>query len=145
MNAVGSVPPTIVHEAMPRLTRLHAPATWSCTADVGAWSLHAPPSSARRFRDERRGRIFIDYTRNAYAQTTVAPYAVRAKAGAAVATPIEWKELEKTSLRTYAVDNVPRRLGQKEDPWSVDLIAAQSLSGRMDTLTELQADVNGSK
>ena len=45
-------------------------------------------------RKEKRGnRVYIDYLRNAYAQTTVAPYAVRAKKEAPVATPIDWDEL----------------------------------------------------
>ena len=37
---------------------------------------------------DRRGRLFLDYLRNAYGQNSVAPYAVRAKPGAPVATPL---------------------------------------------------------
>src|SRR5438067_994273 len=45
--------------------------------------------------NKRRGRVFIDINRNAYAQTAVAPYAVRARAGAPVAVPIDWGELRR--------------------------------------------------
>lgn len=45
-------------------------------------------------KDQREGKIFLDYLRNAYAQTAVCPYSLRANEEAGIATPIEWKELE---------------------------------------------------
>ena len=68
---------------------------------------------------DRQGRLFLDYLRNAYGQTSVAPYAVRAKPGAPVATPLDWDELHDTSLtsQSYSMNNIFRRLGQKADPW----------------------------
>jgi bifunctional non-homologous end joining protein LigD len=70
-------------------------------------------------KDQRKGRLFLDYLRNSYAQTSVAPYAPRAKPGAPVATPLDWDELENSDLhsQSYTVKNIFRRLGQKEDPW----------------------------
>lgn len=69
----------------------------------------------QRKRD-RGGRIFLDYLRNAYAQTTVALYAVRAREGAPVATPIEWEEVGKVGPRTYGIENLFRRLSQRTIP-----------------------------
>ena len=43
---------------------------------------------------KRTGRIFIDYFRNDYTATSIADYAVRARPGAPVALPIDWKELK---------------------------------------------------
>jgi bifunctional non-homologous end joining protein LigD len=69
-------------------------------------------------RKEKRGeRVFLDYLRNSYAQTQVAPYAVRARPGAPVATPIDWDELESVDPRRYDIRSALRRLAQKDDPW----------------------------
>ena len=43
---------------------------------------------------KRKGKIFIDYFRNEYTATAIADYAVRARQGAPVAMPLEWKELK---------------------------------------------------
>lgn len=70
-------------------------------------------------KNKRKGRLYLDVSRNAYGQTVVAPYAVRARPGAPVATPLDWRELEKgeVTARSYTLRSIPRRLGQKEDPW----------------------------
>lgn len=66
----------------------------------------------------RKGRIFVDTLRNAYAQTAVAPYAVRPRPGAPIATPLEWDELnDSLTPEKYTIKNIFRRLGQKNDPW----------------------------
>lgn len=71
-------------------------------------------------RNRREGRLYLDMSRNAYGQTRVLPYALRALAGAPVATPIELAEIEDESLEPgkWRIDNLFRRLGQKGDPWS---------------------------
>ena len=70
-------------------------------------------------KDKRGDRVFVDYLRNAYGQTSVAPYGVRARPEAPIATPLEWDEaLGDTGPRDYTLDNLFRRLGQKDDPWA---------------------------
>ena len=44
-------------------------------------------------RGDRVDKVFLDYLRNGYAQTVVAPYSVRPLPTAPVSTPITWKEL----------------------------------------------------
>ena len=63
--------------------------------------------------------MLVDVARNTYAQTTVAPYAVRALPGAPVATPLAWEELEDAELhpRRWTLATVPERLEDRGDPW----------------------------
>lgn len=63
-------------------------------------------------KDKRGDRIYLDVMRNAYAQTAVAPYAVRARPGAPVATPLEWNELGNRALRPdwFTIRDVPNGL-----------------------------------
>jgi len=94
---------------------------------------------------KRRGRIFLDYLRNSYAQTSVAPYSVRARPGAPVATPLSWDEVGKSSLnaRTYTIENIFRRLGNKEDPWKDFFGHRQSIKSAKNKLDELNKDETG--
>lgn len=80
---------------------------------------HPDQLTVEHRKDQRRGRIFVDVLRNGYAQTAVAPYAVRAREEAPVATPLDWSELGDGRLhpRRYRIANLFRRLGRKADPW----------------------------
>jgi bifunctional non-homologous end joining protein LigD len=72
-------------------------------------------------RKAARGeRVFLDYLRNGYGQTTAAPYAVRAIEGAPIATPLTWPEAlaDGLSPQKYTIQNIFRRLGRKDDPWA---------------------------
>jgi DNA primase len=61
----------------------------------------------------RQGRLYLDVMRNGYGQTAVPPFAVRARPGAPVATPLDWSELDDRRIRgdRFTVRTVPRRLG----------------------------------
>ena len=79
----------------------------------------------------RKGRIFVDYLRNARGSTAVASYCVRAREGAGVATPLHWEELSKLrSGAQYTIKNLPRRLkAMKSDPWAGIEEVRQALPG----------------
>ena len=70
-------------------------------------------------KQKREGRLFLDVNRNAYAQTAVAPYAVRARAGAPIAMPIPWSDVQSDGLRPDGVGirNVVEWLRGRDDPW----------------------------
>lgn len=64
---------------------------------------------------KRGGKIFIDYFRNDYTATAIADYSIRARAGAPVAMPIEWNELEALeSGSQFTMQEVLRRLARKK-------------------------------
>lgn len=69
---------------------------------------------------ERKGRIFIDYLRNDPTSTAIAPYSTRARAGAPVAMPVEWEELQPGfDPAIFNVRTVPDRLARRNrDPWA---------------------------
>jgi bifunctional non-homologous end joining protein LigD len=66
---------------------------------------------------KRTGRIFIDYFRNDYTATAIADYAVRARPGAPVALPIDWKELKGLeSASQFTMKDVLARLRRTKKP-----------------------------
>ena len=92
-------------------------------------------------KDKRGGRLYLDVMRNAYAQTAVAPYSVRARNGAPVATPLEWDELDTRGLRAdrFTIRNLPKRLAGQRDPWASMYRHARSLTGPAQHLAKLRA------
>ncbi len=71
-------------------------------------------------KEKRKGRVFLDHLRNRYGHTSVSPYTVRARAGAPVAAPLLWEELDDPGLRPNAVTilNIFDRLKSLGgDPW----------------------------
>lgn len=79
-----------------------------------------PQKRTLEVRKQKRGsKVYIDIARNAFGQTAVAPYSVRARANAPVATPLEWDELHNSKLRsnTYTLKTIFKRLETVGDPW----------------------------
>lgn len=91
-------------------------------------------------KDKRGSAVFLDYLRNAYGQTAVAPYAVRPKEHAPVATPLRWDEVGASDLhpRRYTVGNIFMRLGQMDDPWAEMERCRQGLDEAVARLREVR-------
>jgi bifunctional non-homologous end joining protein LigD len=95
-------------------------------------------------KDKRGPRIYADLMRNAYAQLAVAPYSVRARPGAPVATPLSWDELDDQGLRPgqFTLRTVPRRIreaGQAGDPWAELARRRPGLARAQESLRRLTA------
>jgi len=77
---------------------------------------------------KRKGRIFIDWLRNQRGSTAVLPYSARARAGAPVAVPISWDELdgiERPNLYSIADVDLLRERANDLHGWG---FAAQALA-----------------
>ncbi|WP_330336942.1 non-homologous end-joining DNA ligase [Streptomyces sp. NBC_00557] len=69
-------------------------------------------------KDARGDRLYLDVQRNAYAQTAVAPYTVRARPGAPVAVPLSWDQLDDPGLdaRRWTLADAAEQA--RTDPWA---------------------------
>ena len=91
----------------------------------------APDERTLEFAKKDRGsRVFIDVNRNAYAQTYAVAYAVRARPGAPISLPIEWKALDDPTLRPdgFLMRDIPGLLAHRDDPWAPFNSGAVSLA-----------------
>jgi bifunctional non-homologous end joining protein LigD len=67
----------------------------------------------------RKGRIFIDYHRNARSATAVAAYSLRARPHLPASTPIDWRDLESIDSPTdLNYSSLPGLLTTSGDPWA---------------------------
>jgi bifunctional non-homologous end joining protein LigD len=101
---------------------------------------HSDQLTTAQRKEKRGNRLFLDYLRNAYGQNSVTPYALRPLPGAPVATPLGWDELDDPYLnaQSYNMNNIFRRLGQKEDPWKRIMDQTYSLTEAQEKLKAMR-------
>ena len=129
------------HVLVPLRRRLDFDAVRAFARDLATVAARRDP---KLFTNEQRkanrgDRVLLDVMRNGYAQTAVAPYSVRPRPGAPVATPLHWEELSKSATRAdrWTLRTVGRRLEAEGDPWQGMERHAASLAGarrRLDAL-----------
>jgi bifunctional non-homologous end joining protein LigD len=61
-------------------------------------------------RDDRDGKVFIDWSQNNANKTTIAPFSLRGRLRPTVATPRTWAEIEAGDLRQLEFEQVLERL-----------------------------------
>jgi bifunctional non-homologous end joining protein LigD len=80
---------------------------------------HEPRLIVSRMRRALRpGKVFIDWSQNNAAKTTVAPYSVRARAEPTVSTPVTWAEVEEcesSAVLRFTTDDVLDRIREHGD------------------------------
>ncbi|MGW3729004.1 non-homologous end-joining DNA ligase [Streptomyces sp. NPDC000851] len=74
-------------------------------------------TTAARKKD-RGDRLYLDVQRNAYAQTAVVPFTVRARPGAPVAVPVTWDQLDEPDFgpRRWTIADAADQA--RTDPWA---------------------------
>lgn len=109
---------------------------------------HPDETTTEFLKKDRAGRVFVDWLRNRWAQSTVCPWSLRPRPGAPVAMPISWDELDDTDPQRWNLQNAPERLGL-DDPWPVasplDLEAVQGLAEAHDVSADEPFDRFGRK
>jgi bifunctional non-homologous end joining protein LigD len=96
---------------------------------------------------DRKGKIFIDYLRNDRGATSIAPFSPRARHGAPVAVPMDWKELDATKPPRFLVaDFSDWKLRLRHDPWIAMLKKRQSIPAKLlEPLTSAAGPASGSR
>lgn len=102
-------------------------------------SRHPDVITTEQRKDKRGERIYADVQRNGYAQLVVAPYSVRARPGAPVATPLSWSEVEDAGLEPgqFTISTIRARLQRADDPWVGFTRATHGLTRASQRLAEL--------
>lgn len=123
VNATGS---RGLHVVVPLIPKQDFDSVRAIARQIAGILVNRDPEAytMEQYKDKRGGRVFIDINRNAYAQTTVAPYALRARDGAPVAVPLDWAEIRKkdfrpdgATLKTVVARLEKARLEKHPDPW----------------------------
>jgi bifunctional non-homologous end joining protein LigD len=64
--------------------------------------------------------IYVDYLQNIRGKTIASAYSVRARDGATVATPLEWREATaRLDPRNFTIESAPKRLARTGDIWTM--------------------------
>jgi bifunctional non-homologous end joining protein LigD len=71
--------------------------------------------TSKMAKNLRPGKVFIDWSQNNAAKTTVAPYSLRAGATPTVSTPLTWDEVETGEVRPVHTDEVLERISSYGD------------------------------
>ncbi|HEX5075165.1 MAG TPA: DNA ligase D [Gemmatimonadaceae bacterium] len=67
-----------------------------------------------------KATVYVDYLQNVLGKSVAAAYAVRARPGATVSTPLEWRELTpKLDPRDFTIETVGDRLARVGDIWAL--------------------------
>jgi bifunctional non-homologous end joining protein LigD len=83
-------------------------------------------------KDERPGRIMIDYAQNSLGRTTAAAYSARARPGAPVSAPLAWDEVRagsrgKLAPADFTIRTMPARIARLGDLYAAVLSMPQKL------------------
>ena len=83
----------------------------------------------------RKGKVFVDWSQNDHAKTTIAVYSLRARERPTASTPLEWEEVEGAAERedpealSFEATEVLERVQQRGDLFASVLELEQELPG----------------
>lgn len=102
-HVVAPIEPLIDGEHVAEMS--HGAALWLATNEPDALTVE--------FRkDQRKGRVFVDWLRNRPGQTGVVPWSLRPRNGAPVAVPLRWEEIATTAPDAFGLGRIAERLAE---------------------------------
>lgn len=104
-----------VYVALTPTSDVHAVARASLILANVLAQRHPDELTIETLKKNRHGRVYVDWMRNAYGATVIAPYSLRAKPRAPVAVPIAWDELDAIAPSQITIATVAGRL-ERPDP-----------------------------
>ncbi|HEV2362398.1 MAG TPA: non-homologous end-joining DNA ligase [Acidimicrobiales bacterium] len=96
---------------------------------------HPDTVTAKWWKEERGSRVFIDFNQNAPHKTVFGAWSARPRTGGQVSTPLHWDELDSVDPDELNLFTVPKRVGERGDPWEAMATEPQSI----EPLLELSA------
>jgi bifunctional non-homologous end joining protein LigD len=133
------------HIVVPLQRRANFDEVRAFARDFGALAVAREPRAfTLEQRKANRGeKILLDLMRNGYAHTSVAPYAVRPRPNAPVATPLDWEELadRRTRADRWTLRTIMKRLDADGDPWADIAADAQTLGPARRRLADALAEL----
>jgi bifunctional non-homologous end joining protein LigD len=79
---------------------------------------------ANMSKKKRTGKIFVDFFRNDFSATAIAPFSLRARDGAPIAWPITWTELKKyNKASAIQLNNIDTKVIQKAQKVSAEFLS----------------------
>lgn len=94
-------------------------------------------ATARWWKEERGGSVFVDFNQNAKDRTVASAYSVRALPDARVSTPLTWDEVRTVRPERFTVTTVLERFAEIGDPHTGIDDAVGSLDGLLALAKEL--------
>ena len=97
---------------------------------------HPKEATVERTVAERpKATVYVDYLQNVLGKSVAAAYAVRARAGATVSTPLEWNELTpKLDPNEFTIETVGERFSRVGDIWA-SALAHRNTAAALKSLT----------
>jgi DNA ligase D len=97
-------------------------------------------ATAAWWKEERGGRVMLDYNQNARGRTTASAYSIRATPDARASCPVTWDEIVDVDPSAFTIATMPDRLGEVGDLLAGMGEHAGSLAGLLEWVARDEAN-----
>jgi bifunctional non-homologous end joining protein LigD len=118
-----------IYLPLPAATPLDAATLIAQVVATRVATRHPEQATVERMVKRRpHGTVYVDYLQNILGKTVAGVYAVRARPGATVSTPLEWSELtDDLNPEEFDLSTTPDRVRERGDLWTQAMSRPNSL------------------